>query len=555
MAVEIGDIWPFSSGTSSLGAEQLNGPADGFTNEIRPFNHIHFNSGVIHDPILGSSGVIRFNAINNGSASEIVGNINSPSFEFSTDGGKTYLCRLSVDQVSISDAPTVLLQSLDASNLQLYASGSLNAFSEQAMGLLTIDGDILIRAQTPGGGANGNIGLTANKAIAISNVDGAINILASRNILIRDGSNINAFDLGVRIHSNADDVLIEAATSTGDNVGIGGQIQLKPFDSSGVLEFRFGPHQAWYEKLTHASTGGPFNDGYWPMPHSGQILEMIDINASLQTAYEGGEVISTSVAQGGPVRIIGTDTYGLHLLQNEAGHPHILFSGVKKPVSFGNNEGSFYLSKHSLGRSEDLARLNIPTLDNDADIKARSVGHNTFFINTGSGIANVSVASGIASFVNLTNSSAIDETGLNINFIGLSQLIPDNYMTAVSNSGIIIYVPGFYRLQYSVFADKTLGNLAQTIRTSARVNDKFGRTFEIFGGESYAYLRNNNQHNKNTATAVSLVDFNAGDTVNLHVRTTEAPPADNSVRIPTRGSSVVIEYIGPQRGLTTKQVI
>jgi hypothetical protein len=41
------------------------------------------------------------------------------------------------------------------------------------------------------------------------------------------------------------------------------------------MQFRFGPHQGWAAKLTHSSTGGPANDGFWPLPHSGQILEMI----------------------------------------------------------------------------------------------------------------------------------------------------------------------------------------------------------------------------------------------------------------------------------------
>jgi hypothetical protein len=57
--------------------------------------------------------------------------------------------------------------------------------------------------------------------------------------------------------------------------GTGGQILLDPFAGSGRMQYRFGPHQAWAEKMTHASTGGPANDGFWPIPHSGMILEMI----------------------------------------------------------------------------------------------------------------------------------------------------------------------------------------------------------------------------------------------------------------------------------------
>src|SRR6185503_9099027 len=65
--------------------------------------------------------------------------------------------------------------------------------------------------------------------------------------------------------------------AVGDNTGAGtgGQISVRPFGGSGRLEYRFGPHQAWAERLTHASVGGPANDGFWPIPHSGQILEQI----------------------------------------------------------------------------------------------------------------------------------------------------------------------------------------------------------------------------------------------------------------------------------------
>ena len=57
MAREVGDLWPQASGSASLGAEMTNG---GFGREIRPFAHVHMNSGVWHSSINSLSGIIRF---------------------------------------------------------------------------------------------------------------------------------------------------------------------------------------------------------------------------------------------------------------------------------------------------------------------------------------------------------------------------------------------------------------------------------------------------------------------------------------------------------------
>jgi hypothetical protein len=81
MARVVGDLWPAASGTSSLGVDQAGEPDSGFTNEIRPFNHVHLNSGVVYDPKYGTSGVIRYG-------------ISSPNnlhgFELSFNGGSSY---------------------------------------------------------------------------------------------------------------------------------------------------------------------------------------------------------------------------------------------------------------------------------------------------------------------------------------------------------------------------------------------------------------------------------------------------------------------------------
>ena len=57
-----GDLVPSTSGFSNLGVNVSPNGRDAFDiTTLRPFGHIHMVSGVFHDPILGQSGVIRFN--------------------------------------------------------------------------------------------------------------------------------------------------------------------------------------------------------------------------------------------------------------------------------------------------------------------------------------------------------------------------------------------------------------------------------------------------------------------------------------------------------------
>jgi len=71
-----GDIIPASSGQAHLGIDGSLGDAFDITT-LTPFGHIHMNSGVWHDPILGQSGVIRYSRA-------------AAAFQISVDGGRTF---------------------------------------------------------------------------------------------------------------------------------------------------------------------------------------------------------------------------------------------------------------------------------------------------------------------------------------------------------------------------------------------------------------------------------------------------------------------------------
>lgn len=75
--MKVSDLIPTASGEASLGVN--SGPNEGAfsASSIAPFNHMHMLSGVIHDPLTGQSGVIRF--------SQAAG-----AFQGSIDGGRTF---------------------------------------------------------------------------------------------------------------------------------------------------------------------------------------------------------------------------------------------------------------------------------------------------------------------------------------------------------------------------------------------------------------------------------------------------------------------------------
>ncbi len=78
-----GDIVPSTSGRMNLGVDVLSTGPDQFDiSTLRPFAHIHQVSGVFHDPLMGTSGILRFNQAAAAGA----------CMEVSVDGGITYAC-------------------------------------------------------------------------------------------------------------------------------------------------------------------------------------------------------------------------------------------------------------------------------------------------------------------------------------------------------------------------------------------------------------------------------------------------------------------------------
>jgi len=340
---------------------------------------------------------------------------------------------------------------------------------------------------------------------------------------------------------------------------------LWPFASGAASLGTDGPNQTTGEIRPFATIH--MNSGIWHDPSYGQsgvirynqylrkfqvslngglTFQNISSSETLQDAYQQGNSIVTDAQYGGPVRINGDTSHGLFLSQTEHQHPHMVISGVAELVDSSYiDRGSIWLQGHTAGTSVQLAGGTIPV--DYVEASARSLGPDTLFINTGtSGITNFRVGSGISQFFNLSASSAINETGLNIP-INL-QTTPSTWYTVGIASGIRPMVAGFYRIIYTAVVEKTQGNLSQQIDTEIRIYDSFGNQYYLLGSQSSCQVRDSNKLNLNTSNGQWLGDLRAGTSLFLFAKTSEAPPADNSVRAASRKSNIILEWIGPLSG-------
>lgn len=258
MAVEFGDLWPQGSGTSSLGAEMTNGD---FTGDIRPYAHVHMNSGIFHEPLTGASGVIRYRK-DNLTAFVPFGILPAQGFELSFDGGASYglgFGREPLNGFNVIYTPNNIRTQVRSSGLSIFSIGSIDVSSYES--------DINFLANS-----HANIAFQADGKVSL------ISTLAAGNPLLSNGVDFTTHYSNMRFQAGL----------LGSNYG---DILLSAWASSGQLKYNFGQHQSWYIKTSHASTGGPFNDGFWPIAHSGNISQLLNqvvlgVGSGLQQTYD-----------------------------------------------------------------------------------------------------------------------------------------------------------------------------------------------------------------------------------------------------------------------------
>jgi len=567
----IGDIWPAASGSSSLGVDQTACCPIG--DEIRPFNHIHQNSGVFHDPIHGTSGVIRFNGRDeSGIVFETLSPGQIPSLEFSFDGGRSFPLRLgqALKNSLVFQNQDVVIQTLDGLPLQLKSSGLLDLLSEASINLRSVNGSIIIDAN----GASSDVNITSDNNVNITSTDD-IQILATNGNFNLGTSSVGG---NTTLSAGPGDVTVSA----GVNAQAGGQTKLQPFGGSGQLEYRLGGiggHEAWHWSPNYDAAGGPNSDGFHPIPHSGQIFQMIQEQApgirSLRakvgsptteadiTLTEGGG-ISIDVIASDEIEFVNTGT-----LQRAYDNGQTIFidSAQDLQIAAGNH-------KLKLGTNGDKAEINmsglltypssdlelgdvnmivhgqeplhggITTPTSQAEAQALSLGIGIPVINTGSGIINVSVGSCVGQFFNTSNQT-LSTSATNINFTSAGNNIPDGHFISSSINDIQILVPGLYRLWYAASAEKTSGSTGQRVDAAIKINAK-----TILGSDASCILNDSTNLKFNTANGLCMFDANAGDIVAMTM-TLSNSPGGNSVRAVTRRCNILIEWIGVRRGTLT----
>jgi hypothetical protein len=673
MAIAVGDLWPQTSGTSALGAEMDNG---GFTGAIVPFSAVYMNSGIFHD-INGQSGVLRYNAAQN-------------AFEISINGGNTF--------DTITSTTGITLQRVYDTGDNIILHGQANQYKGILVRELpgyppALKADLLTAqslnygiavsgfSATPGNPNSVSLARLLSNALTIT-PSGAPTFTAATLFLGFDPDILGTAQMytsGI-IRISADKAITISSATLGTTLqslhsdctvatfGIDGDVNLQSksdvfanaFDGSGNLRYRMGPFQSWAIKTTDNNTGGPKNDGYWPIAHSGNVNEMImsqvdydivpktsgtahlgfdsvtkifkpyaDIHQNsgvFHAPYGGSGLIrftqltddngvvmdAMEISDNGGLnynmRIGSTANYGFLHSQKMfdifasggfqlAGLGATRFN-IKRSPSLGGNLGDLTLTvqnnvvtasksnqtyataditmasvnKTVLGPLGTDATLNIsgvfvsPTTNLASGdlfmmlhsvisgvvgvtsfpvVQARALGIGTLALNTGSGIVNVSVGSGIAQFYNSTN-QPLNTSLTNIGIDTCLESADMNYgcgTIAANTSGVItVFSPGLYKISYKVGASKTIGASAQMCTFRLEKNNSGSAIFGSTCNTQHASTTVSDQSTSN----VIVINLDPGDTISLKGSSSAAGANNCSVLL--RGALIVMEKIGPKRG-------
>jgi hypothetical protein len=321
---------------------------------------------------------------------------------------------------------------------------------------------------------------------------------------------------------------------------------------SGVLRFGL---DALGNPIFECSTNGGITFG--DLPHSGQIQEAINAAVTtgggggietLQEAYEGNNNIFTSASQGGPVNLVGTDVPPIALAVGSSEDvPHVHISGLIGIPSQVENRGDLWLQNHTAGWEAQLDGGSEPT--DQATAEARSLGPALLFYNNGSGVTNISVASGIGQFSNLLDVAFDQNTNAILDGV-VSQFpsFSDSFYTQVNNSGVRINVGGAYKISFLGGVEKTDGNYWQQVVASVRIRDKFGKEFTLLGLENTISIRDSDSINFTTSTGSSYGDLDVGDTLHLRFEASSTPLPDfDKVSVQATRAVLNLEYVGPKR--------
>lgn len=360
-------------------------------------------------------------------------------------------------------------------------------------------------------------------------VEGAMNIDCSDLLqIISEELFINTQVNGITIISNGN--FIVSATDDA-SLSSAKQTTLSAFNSSGQLEYRFGPFESWHQ----ANRG---NGIFFPIPHSGQINHMIQASrqnmeafgSGLQRQYEFNPVMVLTSAQEDLSIIANTAKPEFSTFGTQA---EINISGLFMPPTLANLEtGDLYMMNHSV-------ISGIVPATTSAIAKAQALGHGTLAIQTGSGVINVSVGSGIAQFTCSANQTLTTSLATITTLDTVAEVADQNYSI---NAGFIrVYSPGLYKVDFTVSFTKTLGSTVQMAQASLFVNG-----VSVAGTIVSCQVTNTTTAATASNSKAVLVNLNAGDTLSLQGNM--ANIASNTIRVDRFNTTFIVEKIGPKRG-------
>lgn len=178
-----------------------------------------------------------------------------------------------------------------------------------------------------------------------------------------------------------------------------------------------------------------------------------------------------------------------------------------------------------------------------AQATAASLGIGTLGLNTGSGLINISVGSGIGKYANTDGAQTI-ATGAATNVIFTDDIFTDqNYAhaegsTAASNQ-IVIMSSGLYKCTYNISWEQTSSAAPITLKCDATLN-----AVAINASATYSFS-NDADHGKATNAAIFLFEARPKDI--LRIRGQRQANVIDTAQFIQDECWVIVEKIGPQR--------
>lgn len=329
-----------------------------------------------------------------------------------------------------------------------------------------------------------------------------------------------------------------------------GQMHLAAFGGSGQLEYRLGPYEGWAAKTSTPPGGSPAGDGFWPIPHSGNVLNDIGQSTILLTSLEemyqngpdlfifsGGDSLNINLGDA-KFRLAGTGGTG------STRYPNLSLSGELTLPTSVHDTGDINFVTHADTRD------NGPSPATQGEAAALALGFGSLNYNSGSGMVNLVPGSGIHVYGGSSVSSPPPFTSTSFDLTIFGSLIPDECMdvhqASLPSDSITVHMPGLYLCGYSVLMNRQGGS---TDRVISRI--KLTRNgSQIRGSRAYGYQRSGSVGEASIENQF-LFTAEAGDVITLEWDRVAGPAALPTDIVWVPGQSVIWFWrIGPHR---TKQ--